>query len=205
MMTMVLGWALITYASLEYFDHEYVPTFVLEKLPVRLERLWLSALDVHVTSALVTFPMCLLLATRFLQRRPQVHRYLGRATALALLLALVPSGVVLAFEAKGGIPGTLGFLLSGGIVFASTVIAVVSARRKELTLHAYAMRHVVAQMSVAVISRAMLIGLDYVGVEPEAAYLWALWVPVVGCALWVEVFFGNKLRARVPVRAVSLI
>ena len=48
------------------------------------------------------------------------------------------------------------------------------------------MTHVVAQMSVAVTSRALILGLDRLGFEPELAYLVALWIPVLFSALVAE-------------------
>src|SRR4051812_2551008 len=45
-----LGWgsALIAAMSLAYFDFETLPPFVIEKLPLRFESLWLGALRIHV-------------------------------------------------------------------------------------------------------------------------------------------------------------
>jgi hypothetical protein len=183
---MLAGSALITAASLPYFDFETLPPFVIEKLPVRFESLWLASLRIHVASALVSFPLCLLLMTRVLQRRPSWHRWLGRLSGTLVLLALVPSGVVLAFDAKGGTPVTSGFLLSAGIVAWFTVRGVLSARSRDFVLHRRAMRHVVAQMSVAVTSRALMLGLDAMGVDPNLAYVLALWGPVLGSALVAE-------------------
>jgi hypothetical protein len=48
------------------------------------------------------------------------------------------------------------------------------------------MRHVVAQMSVAVTSRAMLIGFGYLEIDPDTAYVVALWGPVLFSALVAE-------------------
>lgn len=190
---MLLGAALITSASIGYFDFETLPPFVIEKLPVRFEDLWLGSLWVHVAAALVSFPLCLMLATRTLQRRAKLHRWLGRFTALVMLLALVPSGAVLAFEAKGGRYVTLGFLLSGAIVLAGTIQGVLAARRRDLVAHQRAMRHVLAQMSVAVTSRALILGLDTLGMDPDVAYVVALWVPVVGSAALAEIVSGRGI------------
>jgi len=180
------GSALITAASLEYFDLDVLPPFVIEKLPVRFESLWLASLRLHVAAAALSFPLCLALMTRTLQRLPTWHRWLGRVAGALVLVALVPSGVVLAFDAKGGAPVTAGFLLSAAIVAACMVRGIVSARRRELTVHRHAMRHVVAQMSVAVTSRALIVALDAAGYDPELSYLVALWGPVLGSALVAE-------------------
>ena len=183
---MLAGAALITSASLDYFDFETLPPFVVEKLPVRFESLWLGSLRVHVASALVSFPLCLLLATRTLQRRAVWHRWIGRFTGAVVLFGLVPSGAVLAFDAKGGAVVTLGFLLSGAIVAWFMVGGVLAARRRELLAHGRAMRHVLAQMSVAVTSRALILGLDALEVEPARSYVLALWVPVLASAAIAE-------------------
>ena len=67
--SMWVGSVLIAASSLAYFDFATLPPFVIEKLPVRFEALWLASLRVHVASALLSFPLCLLLVTRWLQRR----------------------------------------------------------------------------------------------------------------------------------------
>ncbi|HEX2878353.1 MAG TPA: DUF2306 domain-containing protein [Polyangiaceae bacterium] len=180
LLLMFAGAAYITAASLEYFEPGVVAPFVMERLgEVRFATLWLWSLKVHVACALVSFPLCLVLTMRWLQRRPLWHRWLGRVTGTLLLVGLVPSGMILAFDATGGLGVSAGFWLSGAIVAVATVYGVRAARRRELNSHSHAMRHVVAQMSVAVTSRAMLIGLDTWSVDPDTAYVVALWVPVL--------------------------
>jgi len=186
LLVMLAGSALITASSLAYFDFETLPPFVIEKLPVRFETLWLASLRLHVAAALLSFPLCLALMTRWLQRRARLHRWLGRLTGVLVLLALVPSGIVLAFDAKGGHFVTAGFLLSAAIVAWSMLQGVLAARRRDFVSHRRAMRHVVAQMSVAVSSRALIFGLDALGVDPDLSYVVALWGPVLASAVVAE-------------------
>jgi len=186
LLVMFAGSALITWYSLPYFDFETLPPFVIEKFPVRFEKLWLFSLRVHVAAASLSFPLCLVLLTRWLQRRPVWHRRLGRTAGVLVLFGLIPSGAVLAFDAKGVNIVTAGFLLSAAIVVWGMVHGVMTARRRDLVAHRRAMLHVVAQMSVAVVSRAMLIVLDAAAVDPDVAYVLALWLPVPTCALVVE-------------------
>lgn len=186
LLVMLVGSALITASSLAYFDFETLPPFVVEKLPVRFESLWLASLRVHVAAASFALPLCLLLTTRALQRRLALHRWLGRVSGVLVLFALVPSGAILAFDAKGGAVVTAGFLVSAAIVAGFMVWGVLAARRGDVVLHRRAMRHVVGQMSVAVTSRALLLGLDAVGIDPDLAYIVALWGPVLASAAVVE-------------------
>jgi uncharacterized membrane protein YozB (DUF420 family) len=197
--TMAVGAAWITASSVVYFDFDELPPFVIEKLPLRFEALWLAALRVHVAAALLAFPLCILLMIRAVQRRAVVHRWLGRTAAMIVLLALVPSGVVLAFAAKGGPSVTAGFLLTGTLIAWFIAKGVLAARRRELALHRRAMLHVFAQMSVAVTSRCLLVGLDAAGMAPDVAYVVALWVPVLGSAAAAEWVCGSsRFNANVP-------
>jgi uncharacterized membrane protein len=197
---MWVGSALITASSLAYFDFDTLPPFVIEKLPVRFEALWLASLRIHVTSASLAFPLCLLLMTRWCQRRPTLHRRLGRVAGVIVLFGLVPSGIVLAFDAKGGVPVTVGFLLSAAIVAGGIVDGVITARRRDLVAHRRAMRHVIGQMSVAVVSRALIIGFDTAGFNPDFAYVLALWLPVFGSVAVVELMSPRSVFSK---RAVA--
>jgi uncharacterized membrane protein len=199
---MLVGSALITASSLAYFDFETLPAFVVEKLPVRFESLWLASLRVHVAAASLALPLCLLLTTRPLQRRRALHRWLGRFSGGLVLFVLVPSGVILAFDAKGGAVVTAGFLVSAAIIAGFMVSGVLAARRGDVVSHRRAMRHVVGQMSVAVTSRALLLGFDAVGIDPDFAYVVALWGPVLASAAVVELMSRRSapsLRSSAPI------
>ena len=189
-----LGALLIGWASRVYFDSDELAPFVIEKLPLPHEQLWLAALKVHVVVASLALPACLLLSLPRALRFPRTHRWLGRATGTVVLAALVPSGLYLSLFAKGGAPATLGFALSGLVVAAAMVQGVRRARTKDYAAHRRCMRHVLAQLSVAVTSRTLLIALDAVGIDPEAAYLFALWMPVVVSFGFVEVFSRRPHR-----------
>jgi hypothetical protein len=184
---LALGSFAITAASVVYFNRDELAPFVIEKLPLPLEDVWQFALKVHVVAAALALPGCLLLQSRRLLRAaPRVHRWLGRPLAVVILFALAPSGFYLSLFAKGGLPATLGFMLSGVIVVVAMVQAVRSARSRNYVDHRRSALHVLAQLSVAVTSRAMIVAADAVNANPDVAYLVSLWLPVLGSALVVE-------------------
>jgi hypothetical protein len=198
---------LIAWTSRVYFRDDNLPAFVVEKLPLAHEDLFFVALRLHVVAACLALPGCLaLLSSSLLRRAPRLHRWLGRAVGAVLLLVAVPSGVVLAFSAKGGAWGTAGFLLTAAITALAMTAAIQTARARRFVAHHRWSSHVLAQLSVAVSSRVLLVffdaaGLDAVGLDEEAAYLLALWGPVVGSALAVEVLLpraAGTLAALTP-------
>jgi len=205
---LTFGSAFITCGSLDYFRAD-LPAFFVEKLPLPWEQVWLGALRVHVVAAAFALPGCLLLLSKtMLTRAPHLHRWAGRATAAVVLAALVPSGFYLALFAKGGALSTVGFLLSGAIVAVSMAQGVRDAHARRFAAHRRCVLHVLAQLSVAVTSRAMLSGFDAIGFDPERAYLIALWLPVLASALAVELICWRNhallpRRSRFPGRVRS--
>jgi uncharacterized membrane protein len=196
------GSAIITWGSLEYFHPDELPAFVIEKLPLPREELWLFALRLHVAAAAIALPGCLLLmSAAVLKRAPALHRWLGRITGTVVLLGLAPSGFYLSLYAKGGLPSTIGFMLTGAITVVGMVEGVRTARKGQFVAHRRAVLHVLAQLSVAVTSRAMLFAFDAADFDPETAYLVALWVPVVGSALAVEILMPAVRLQSIPRRS----
>jgi hypothetical protein len=186
--SMAFGSWMMIESSLSYLDLGDVHPFFLEKLPLPSPDLWLNALYLHVPSALFALPACILLRSRIVLRRfPRFHRYLGRVTGLVILLVVVPSGAYLAFFAKGGWPSTLGFLLSGAIVFVAMVKSIQEARNRRFKEHRRYSTHVLAQLCVAVISRVALVLSTWVPIDFESAYIAALWIPVVGGIVVAEI------------------
>jgi hypothetical protein len=186
-------WLMLS-ASTSYLDLGDAHPFFLEKLPLTHPRWWLAALYVHVPSALLSLPACLVLLVERVRRRwPRFHRWLGRTTGVLILCAVVPSGMYLALFAQGGLITTLGFWATGAIAFVAMLTSIQSARARDMKAHRRFSTHVVAQLSVAVVSRFLLAGAELVGLYSEWAYIAALWVPVVGSALVAELSTGPRL------------
>lgn len=184
---LALGSLAITYASMVYFEPGQRAPFLIEKLPLRDEAFYLAVLRVHVLAAALALPGCLILSSAaVLKRWPRFHRWSGRIVGLDVLGALAPTGFYLAFFAKGGVAGTLGFLLTGGIVVWAMLQAIRWARAKRFARHRLFAFHVIGQLSVAVSSRAMLFLLETSNLDADLAYLLSLWIPVVGTFALVQ-------------------
>jgi len=191
-----LGALTIGWASRVYFKSDELAPFVIEKLPLPHEDLWLAALKAHVVAASFALPACLLLSLKRTLRFPRTHRWLGRGTGAVVLAVLVPSGLYLSLFAKGGAAATVGFALSGLIVALAAVQGIRRARGKDYLGHRRCMLHVLAQLSVAVTSRTLLYLLDAVGIDPEPAYLFALWAPVLAGVGFVEISISRRPQRR---------
>jgi hypothetical protein len=194
---MALGVWMMVASSASYVELGQEHPFFLEKLPLARPRLWLAALYVHVPAALFSLPACLVLLSKGVRRRvPRFHRWLGRVTGGLVILAVVPSGLYLAFFAQGGLISTAGFWLTGLIALAAMVKSIEAARARDFKAHRRFSTHVAAQLSVAVLSRVLLIGAEQLELYSEWVYVAALWVPVIGCAVVAERLTGPGLGAQ---------
>jgi uncharacterized membrane protein len=192
---MAVGMWMMLEASASYLELGKAHPFFLEKLPLARPKLWRGALYMHVPSALFALPACVvLLSNRVRARMPRFHRWLGRITGVVILLAVVPSGLYLAFFATGGLITTLGFWLTGLITFVAMVNSIRSARAGNIKAHRRFSAHVAAQLSVAVFSRLMLVSAEQLELYDEWVYVTALWLPVIACAAIAELLTGPRVR-----------
>lgn len=193
-LVLALGSLAVTYASAVYFEANQRPPFLIEKLPLSNESLYLWILRVHVAAAALALPGCLILVSGWvLKRWPRFHRWCGRIVGLDVLAVLAPSGFYLAFFARAGIGSTLGFLLTGGIAVWAMLQAIRWARARRFARHRLYAFHVLGQLSVAVTSRAMLFALESSNLNPDLAYLLSLWIPVVGTFALVQ-YLGSPAQ-----------
>jgi len=194
---MAVGTWMLFEASTSYVELGQEHPFFLEKLPLARPQLWLTALYVHVPAALFSLPACLVLLSNSVRKRlPRAHRWLGRVTGGVVLLAVVPSGLYLAFFAQGGLITTLGFWLTGLIAFGAMVKSIQAARARDFKAHRRFSTHVAAQLSVAVFSRLLLVGAEQIELYSAWVYIAALWFPVIACAVVAELLTGSRSRSR---------
>lgn len=194
---MAAGVWMLWSVSYAYVELGATHPFILEKLPLAHPELFRAALYMHVPSALLSLPACLLLSMASLRQRfRRTHRVIGRITAALVGLGVVPTGLYLAFFAQGGLVTTAGFWLTGGIAGYAMLRSVVCARAGDFHEHRRYSLHVTAQLSVAVLSRFMLVAFESAGLYATWAYVAALWVPVVTCALAAEWLAGPRPLSR---------
>jgi hypothetical protein len=197
-----LGSFAITLSSLAYFHPDERAAFIIEKLPLPAEDLYVLVLRLHVIAAALALPGCLILSSKTLLKGwPRFHRWCGRVVGSLVISVLTPTGFYLAFFARGGWGATLGFLMSGVIVMAAMIQSIRAARAKRYASHRRFAFHVLGQLSVAVTSRALLFVLESSNLNPDVAYLVSLWIPVLGTFALVE-FMASPTQFRLFYRRI---
>jgi len=123
------------------------------------------------------------------KRYVQLHRNLGAAYVMLVLIAGAPGGFYLALYANGGFPNMVGFGMLGLLWFFTTAKAFYHIRNKNIGLHKIWMIRSYSLCLAAVALRFWLpLFIFALGVSSEEAYAtvaWFCWVPNIIAAEWV--------------------
>jgi hypothetical protein len=158
----------------------------------------------HITSSMVVIVMGLLqFFPTLVQRYPLVHRRVGMAYILLILLLAAPSGLVLGLYANHGLPAKVGFVLQSIVWWGITLAAWHEIRQHRYLPHIDMMIRSFALTLAAMSLRSESYALYYwLGTKPQETYLTVTWLSWVGNLLLAELaiyaglgrFFLRKLR-----------
>ena len=191
-LVVISGSALLIASSLPYLLPGIRHPFLLERMALSLDAVWLVTLKVHVACGLVCLPAgIVLLARRARERWPRLHRILGRGYASIILFVMAPTGVYLAPYSKYGWASGSGFVLSAVIMVMTTIDAIRAARRGDEQRHRAAAVHSYAQVVSAISFRVYHLTFQLLELPYETTYIASVWLSVVGNAVLAELWIRN--------------
>lgn len=174
------GTTLIVWESRDYFLPGTVHSFILERIELAIEDWWRYTLVAHVAGGLTCLVSSLLQYSGVLLKRALwLHRYLGRIYALSIITLVFPTGVALSFVAKGGLSGTIGFLILSAGTLATLLLGMVAIYKKNLRSHQVWISRSFALVTTAITFRILQIGLAQFNLSDEKVYQSALWLSLI--------------------------
>ena len=149
---------------------------------------------IHIVSApFVLLGGTILICERALRPRRAFHAALGRVYVLAVLVLLVPSGLVMAMRSYGGWPAGLSFGLLSIATGLCAGMGIYRARRRQIASHRRWMARCYVLLCSAVTLRLISGAASVVGVEnPELSYRVAAWASWVGPLAIYEIIEVRK-------------
>ncbi len=161
--------------------------FLRERPLLAADVVWRASLVAHVGAGLTCLASSVLQFSQGLLRRaPRLHRVLGRVYVASVLLVASPTGFYLAFHAKGGPSGLVGFLLLGALTVVSTWKGVTAIRTGRRAAHVAWMIRAHALVTTAITFRIILVIGVMAGFDTGAVYVAALWLSLFGNTLVAE-------------------
>ena len=173
---LVLGTAMIGYESLDYFLPSEVHPFFLERPAMTAQQWWRVMISVHAVSGVLCLVCCWAQYSPLVMKKaPAVHKVSGRVYGYNNLLVVVPTGILLAFFAKGGLLGILGILAIGVGTGISTFLGVRAAMKKKIAVHKRWITFSFALVSTAISFRLCQFALAQAVPSFEHIYVTTLW------------------------------
>jgi hypothetical protein len=183
---------------LRYVTFDTNASFLQIKQDYIQNTLWLTAFYVHVFSSLFA-----LLAgfTQFSKpiriSFPRVHRSLGKAYIVNILLITGPAGLLMAFYANGGTSSRLGFFILSVLWWYCTYQAWRSAVTRNFSKHrAFMLRSYALTLSAITLRIWKLSFAHYLGLPPMDIYRMVAWLGFVPNIVLVEYWLYRERNAQ---------
>lgn len=161
-----------------------------EAFPVMLSHIELrpTAFLAHVIAASVALALGVFqLIARLRNRRPGLHRWMGRAYVLAVVIG-ASGGLMIGATAPGGLSAQVGFSLLAVLWLATTLLALAHIRARRIAAHrrwmiySYALTFAAVTLRLQLPFFEMLAGMEYHAASNWVA--WTAWVPNLLVAEW---------------------
>ena len=184
---MVVFVFLMARITIPYFSFRYDIGFLLTKQNVIHLSIWKQAFYIHIATG--TF--VLLLGTfqfikPLINRRPQLHRNLGKIYIALILIFTAPSGFVMALYANGGIVAQISFTITALLWWLFTFLAYKNARERNFTQHKANMYRSYALTLTAISLRTYVLILPHFihlhSTEMYCLVAWLSWIPNMAIA-----------------------
>ncbi|MGJ8642811.1 MAG: DUF2306 domain-containing protein [Luteolibacter sp.] len=167
--------------------------FITQRDPATVDSLWLFSLYTHVLAGCICLVASLpQLSGGLLRRFPAIHRICGRIYAIGILLIVSPTGLHLAFFAKGGLLGQGGFFLLGVVTFFTTLFGITTIRNGDRVAHRRWMIRSFAMVATAISFRVYHVLFFYAGLSIESNYVVSLWLSILGNAAVAELVIKRR-------------
>ncbi len=138
-----ISWLVITffamvlfYVTAQYLSFRPDINFLLVKQDLIFDTVWRPTFYIHVISGMLVIligPFQFLPNLR--KRYLQVHKKLGKIYAYGILGFAAPTGLIMAFYAEGGMWSTLAFLVMSFLWFYTTIMAIITVKKKKIIEH----------------------------------------------------------------------
>jgi len=186
---------LIAYNSLPYFTFTGDQPFIIDKQNVQDNNFWLTNFYVHVAAGII----CLLAAlTQFskkiLKKKLQIHKVAGKVYVGMVLFIAAPTGLILAFFAKGGLLGGLGFGVLSILWFYTTLMGFLKIKQGDVNGHVQWMIRSYALTLSALTFRLFHMGFYFLEFNDTTNYVLSLWASNVFNILAAELVVLNHKR-----------
>ncbi len=179
---------LLAHNAILYFTHGGEYGILPEKWAARQDMLWNTCFYIHLpTGVLCLLSPLFLFARRYIKKGLSLHQFIGRLYVWITLVLVCPTGMYLAFYAKGGTVTQVGFLIQGLLLAAFTYQGYLAICRGDKRAHVRYMTRSYAMVLVVITFRVLHIVFFMWKVPYQDNYAMSQWLGLSLNALLAEI------------------
>ena len=184
---------LLVYNTIPYFSFSPNFSFLQERIKLYLNPLWKYSFYVHIFAGMFCISAALTqFSLTIIKKRRAIHIYIGKIYVIVVLLLGAPTGLYMAFFAKGGYSEKLCFIFMAVWWFITTYKGLESIRNKNVLAHTIWMKRSYAMALTAVTFRIYHIVFFMFGMGHYENYAISLWISVIGNLAVTEYFIYRR-------------
>ena len=186
---------LLIYNTLPYFSFSKEFIFIEERLFLFQSSVYSGCFYVHIAAGSLCIATALIQFSRYILKRSKaIHRISGKIYVFVVLVLGAPTGLYMAFFAKGSFWERSLFLFMAAWWFITTLYGLTTIQKKNIVAHKIWMMRSYAMAMTAVTFRVYHIAFFLLGWGHLENYEISLWISVVGNMLLAEYIIYRQSR-----------
>ncbi len=178
---------LLIYNTLPYFTFYKGFTFIRERSFLFQSNMYNTCFYIHIAAGTICIGTALLQFSRFILKKSKaIHRVSGKIYVAVVLFLGAPTGLYMAFFAKGSFWERALFVFMAGWWFITTLYGLSTIHKRNIVAHKIWMMRSYAMAMTAVTFRVYHLVFYIIGWDHLENYEISLWISVVGNMLFAE-------------------
>ena len=184
---------LLIHNAMLYFTHGGEYGILPEKVVARQDFVWRACFYLHLPFGSICLLTPLVLLTRnIIPLQDRLHRTIGKLYVYSTLAVVCPTGIYLAFYAKGGMITQAGFILQGILLYYFTCRGLLAIRKGKIEEHQRMMIRSYAVAAVVISFRILHIIFFLTNVRYQDNYALSQWLGLTGNILLAEIIILSR-------------
>lgn len=186
---------LLIYNTLPYFSFSKEFPFIRERSLLFESSFYNACFYIHITAGALCIGTALIQFSRYMLKKSRaIHRISGKIYVFVVLFMGAPTGLYMAFFAKGTMSERALFLFMAAWWFITTLYGLTTIHKRNVVAHKIWMERSYAMAMTAVTFRVYYILFYLLGWDGLVNYEVSLWISVIGNMLIAELLIFRNSR-----------
>ena len=186
---------LLIYNTLPYFSFSKQFIFIEERIFLFQSSLYNACFYIHIAAGSICILTALIQFSRYILKKSKaIHRISGKIYVMVVLVLGAPTGLYMAFFAKGSFWERSLFLFMAAWWFITTLYGLTTIQKRNIVAHKIWMMRSYAMAMTAVTFRVYHIAFYLLGWGHLENYEISLWISVIGNMLLAEMIIYRQSR-----------